>query len=86
MVIRAAFSEKVTFESKPEGGERASHLDTQGSFAKGKKQIQQQQNSKCKGPETAEIARLGASAQESNRAGDSDAGLSSQVQLLSMGF
>ena len=31
---------KVTFESKPEGGERARHLGTQGSFAKGnQKQI-----------------------------------------------
>ena len=53
---------------------------------KEKNKKQQQQNSKCKGPETAEMARLGASAQESNRAGDSDAGLSSQVQLQPWGF
>lgn len=34
----------------------------------------QQQNSKCKGPEAAQIARLGPSAQESNRAADTGCG------------
>ena len=46
----------------------------------------QQQNSKCKGPEAAQIARLGPSAQESNRAADTGCGSEFPGTAAAMGL
>lgn len=87
VVQEAGITERETLESKPEGGERASHLDTQGSLQKeNKTNTTNNKTASAKALRRRNSKRLSQCSGSSNRAADTGCGPSPQVQLQPWGL